>query len=151
MWRVREIAETRDGAAARARRRSPAYADVVAAGRSARSAGAVMVSRARSLRCRRRRHEEWLSDVARPKKPKKAQKRAFDREIERSIGTPARTHREIVRAWRIVPGSKTESRALLVCDFLTNEICTFFFRAAGFPKQLRLCSRRTRQQPSSAW
>jgi hypothetical protein len=91
------------------------------------------------------------SDVARPKKPKKAQKRAFDREIERSIGTPARTHREIVRAWRIVPGSKTESRALLVCDFLTNEICTFFFSSYRFSKQLRLCSRRTRQQPSSAW
>jgi hypothetical protein len=73
------------------------------------------------------------SDVARPKKPKKAQKRAFDREIERSIGTPARIHREIVRAWRIVPGSKTESRALLVCDFLTNEICTFFrAQVAGF-------------------
>jgi hypothetical protein len=116
-----------------------------------------MVSRARSLRCRRRRHEEWLlRRGSKPKKPKKAQKRAFDREIERSIGTPARTHREIVRAWRIVPGSKTESRALLVCDFLTNEICTFFpsagcrFSAFLPKKQLRLFSRR-RQQPKSAW
>jgi hypothetical protein len=89
------------------------------------------------------------SDVARPKKPKKAQKRAFDREIERSIGTPARTHREIVRAWRIVPGSKTESRALLVCDFLTNEICTFFFSSCRFSETVaNVLARRTRQQPS---
>jgi hypothetical protein len=89
------------------------------------------------------------SDVARPKKPKKAQKRAFDREIERSIGTPARTHRKIVRAWRIVPGSKTESRALLVCDFLTNEICTFFFSSCRFSETVaNVLARRTRQQPS---